>query len=1009
MYMHRPRTSFGDEIIGEGELEIKFTAHNINMKFKKYPGMQFPIPVQAFFYIKYCNTPGGSHINSMYTYADVNPFPVEETVVVTRKLSSIEMSNYLSFQFHLLAFDDDQWVKIDYIKLRCYTLQVNETFDPLASTQAQQFRLNFKQTNFQLDTSAANIRLYYSETGGPVTESCPYLTPSGSSNPFTINVPAKHFRQLLNGVHTYRIRFRDAEQGKIFWTKTMRLEVYDSEVPVLGAPSFNPSPNYREDFQVSCYATDGGGTGLHKAKICWAYHEGTPQPDQIGNAAEAYVNQGATAQNIHFTIPNYGYMFANVKTNFIIVVEDGRTYGNIANKRVSPVYSFIAIDADAPIISIAKYDNLTENQEKPGSFWGDLGYPGYIEFDVNDFPSGCGFDTTLGPYSVVKGYRKNGVAPTKDNYMFNDWSESITASTRRTQFGNETRISWSATDFALDDVIHVFIYAMDSGGNVGFETWNFTIVDKRAPDIELLGNTAEDVVYDQSKTLYIWASKNIGAASINTATAKLEIGYNGTGYGTPQPLSVSESGITTLLNWSRFEYTINQANYKWNTTVQIRFTIEDYKHNEKITEFSFRVIDIYDPTITLSNDSTKCNVTQTMRTFWNYMFCFNTSDQDEGAGVATVIFYYKNGSEAAFAGENCSVLPIFKKTGSLYYFYLPTEYIEEGGISVHVTVFDWDNNSAFWYFDFSTSTIIRPTVLDYSMDHTNYYKGQYYTNRKSMNFMFKLNTPVEVNTEFNGNLSSEGFKQQSLVQREYTLDDEGLYTVKVYYEFYTWSKTIIADFTAPNKVDTIEAEIEKNKVLIIWSAPTGTQEKVFYNVYRSTDPEFKPSASTLINTTEETFLETELNEFGTFYYKVVVSDLALNISDESPMITIQRNDVNYAAIIAIGALIAAGTVGLVVLRKKAKTRDFYDMPKPESGGFMKKIKNLKQDFSKKDAGMDGPANDAVIIKAEAANKVADKTSKSLDDVDAGWSKPSSSSTAEDIKPIDKKEVTDGWD
>ena len=486
---------------------------------------------------------------------------------------------------------------------------------------------------------------------------------------------------------------------------------------------------------------------------------------------------------------------------------------------------------------------MTENQEKPGSFWGDLGYPGYIEFDVNDFPSGCGFDTTLGPYSVVKGYRKNGVAPTKDNYMFNDWSESITASTRRTQFGNETRISWGATDFNLDDVIHVFIYAMDSGGNVGFETWNFTIVDNRAPDIELLGNTAEDVVYDQSKTLYIWASKNIGTASINRATAKLEMGYNGTGYGTPQSLSVSESGITTLLNWSRFEYTINQANYKWNTTVQIRFTIEDYKNNERITEFSFRVIDIYDPTITLSNDSTKCNVTQTMRTFWNYMFCFNTSDQDEGAGVATVVFYYKNGSEAAFAGENCSVLPIFKKTGSLYYFYLPTEYIEEGGISAHVTVFDWDNNSAFWYFDFSTSTIIRPTVLDYSMDHTNYYKGQYYTNRKSMNFMFKLNTPVEVNTEFNGNLSSEGFKQQSLVQRDYTLEDEGLYTVKVYYEFYTWSKTIIADFTAPNKVDTIEAEIEKNKVLIIWSAPTGTQEKVFYNVYRSTDPEFKPSAA----------------------------------------------------------------------------------------------------------------------------------------------------------------------
>ena len=988
-----------DGVIGDGEISIRFVANKIDTRMKTVPGTSYQIPVTAFVYLEYSTQENGGYLgNNIYTYTKINPFKDQETIEKTFSLRGIPYSNYLSIRIHLLAYDNDQWVKVDYIRLRSYTLNVSEAFDPIPSGTTEQISLNFLETRFALDTNGANIRFYYNELEGPVTDANPYFAASGSSNPYTITIPGGSLRQVTpSGLHSYKIQFRETNEGRLFWTQTLRLYVYDSQAPVIGTPQYNSNQNYRENMVINVYVTDAGGTGLKYARLCWNYYGADPYYEDIENRVEAAVTQGAQSQTLQFVIP-YSKLIAETTMKFRIWVHDGRTYGGTPNIAISPIYSFTVRDFDAPEVRIFSNQSVWYNSQL-GKFVGDLGYAGYLEFLVNDVVSGAGFDLNIGNYTVVKGYKINGSAPI--NYLDSDYHEFITGSGRRVTFLEETRIEWDEDDFELNSVIHTFIHAQDSVGNTIFWVFSFTIVDLRPPDLSLTNETIENVVYNETKYMSFTASKNFRAAQVNPSTAFLEIGYNQTGYGTPIILNVTSSGSTSIANWFMYNYSIPSSNYAWNTTFQIRFKINDTSDNQRVIEFSFRAIDIFKPNLTL--DKEHSNVTTSMRTFWNYMFCFNTSDQIDGAGVSHVAFYYKNGSGAAYQGDESLSLPLFQQEGIYFYFYMPTEFLLEGGISVNVTVFDHDNNTDSWYFDYSTTNIKRPTVLNYFMDETNYYAGQHYTNKQTMNFRFELNVPVEMNVEFNGELAPEGFLERNTLNKMFEIPGEGLFTVKVYYEFYTWSKTIIADYTAPNKIDVISGTIDKNKVLITWSAPANTTEQVFYKVHRSNSSDFTPDETNLIATVEETFYQENLTEYGVFYYKVIVSDLATNLSPESESIKITRAAPNYALIgTAIGMVVAGSIVGYVYYRK-AKKREFYEMPK-EEGGFIKKIKNLKENFAKKEIDTSEPTNAAVIVKAKATDNYqpAEDVSKELEDA---WS---SSTKSDDFKPKSPSESTDGW-
>ncbi len=992
-----------DGVIGDAQVSIRFTANKIDTRLKNYPGIQFPVPVTSFLYLEYSTTPGGGYLgNNIYTYTKTNPFNDQETIERSFQLRGIPYSNYLSLRIHLLAYDDDQWVKIDYINIRCYTLNVTETHDALPSGSSQQINLNFLETRFSLDTNGAQIRFHYDEQDGLVDASDPYFAASGSSNPFTINIPGGSLKQVTpTGLHTYKIRFRESNENREFWTQTLRLYVYDSQAPSIGTPNYNVNPNYRQDMLISVPVTDAGGTGLKYARLSWNYYGADPVYDQINQYVEATVNQGAQSQTLQFIIPQDKLRAENT-IKFRIWVHDGRTYGGTPNIAVSPIYSFMARDFDAPEVQIYASEAIRPNPNKPGSFYGDLGYAGFVQFLVTDYVSGSGFDTIIGPYLVVKGYKVNGSAPT--NYLDSTYYASITGVGRRVTFLEETSITWDEDDFELGTVLHFFIHAQDSAGNTIFKVWNFTVVDLRPPDVSMSNETTQNVVYNQTKYLSFLASKNFRAAQVNPATARLEIGYNQTGFGSPIALTVTSSGSTTVANWFMYNYSIPYSNYAWNTTIHIRFSINDTSNNQNTTSFSFRAIDVFAPTLILDRD--RSNVTTSMRTFWNYIFCFNTSDQSDGAGVSHVVFYYKNGSGAAYQGENCSILPLMLQNGIYFYYYMPSDYLLEGGISVNVTVFDRDNNIASWYFDYSTSTIIRPTVLNYFMDETNYYKGQHYSNKRTMNFRFEINVAVEMNVEFNGQLGTEGFLERKTLNKAFTIPAEGLYTVKVYYEFYTWTKTIIADFTAPNKVETITGTRDKDQVLLTWIAPAGSTEKIFYNIHRSNSSQFTANSSNLIATVEETFFRENLTEFGTFYYKVVVADLAMNLSPESIEVKIAREPPNYVAIgIGIGIVAAGSLVGYVYYLKQKK-REFYEMPQ-EKVGFFQKVKNIKQNFAKKETDTSEPANAAAIVKTKATDeyKPAEELTKETEDA---WSAAKDGIKPDTIESKEPKEETDGW-
>ena len=105
---------------------------------------------------------------------------------------------------------------------------------------------------------------------------------------------------------------------------------------------------------------------------------------------------------------------------------------------------------------------------------------------------------------------------------------------------------------------------------------------------------------------------------------------------------------------------------------------------------------------------------------------------------------------------------------------------------------------------------------------------------------------------------------------EFLLDDAVLWTGK--------------DTTAPDKVRraTGSVDLDAGDVVLQWSAPADNIAVAKFEVHRSISSEFTPDARTLIGTTAETtYRDGSLNNFGTYYYKLIAEDAAGNPSEAS--------------------------------------------------------------------------------------------------------------------------------
>lgn len=105
---------------------------------------------------------------------------------------------------------------------------------------------------------------------------------------------------------------------------------------------------------------------------------------------------------------------------------------------------------------------------------------------------------------------------------------------------------------------------------------------------------------------------------------------------------------------------------------------------------------------------------------------------------------------------------------------------------------------------------------------------------------------------------------------EYLLDDVVIWSGK--------------DTTPPDKVRRASGsvELDAGNVVLKWKAPDDNIAVAKFEIHRSISPNFTPSAKTLIGTTADTiYRDGALNNFGTYYYRIVAEDASGNSAEAS--------------------------------------------------------------------------------------------------------------------------------
>ena len=108
---------------------------------------------------------------------------------------------------------------------------------------------------------------------------------------------------------------------------------------------------------------------------------------------------------------------------------------------------------------------------------------------------------------------------------------------------------------------------------------------------------------------------------------------------------------------------------------------------------------------------------------------------------------------------------------------------------------------------------------------------------------------------------------------------DGTYNITVDYYNMTWTKTIFIKTTIPPLVDnsTMSATLVGNTVSISWAAPDNTGNSYIYILYRGTAPDFTITNGIKVGEfTTLVGIDPAALAPGTYYYKVIVEDLAGN-------------------------------------------------------------------------------------------------------------------------------------
>jgi hypothetical protein len=1001
---------------GTGQLIVRFTPHNIvdGWDYYTYNNIPIPFPVYRSFEVQYRTSSDGS-FSTLYSYSNA----AETTQTVEISLNSVFFTNYFELSLRLLAYDVNDWVEVDFAIIKSFEINVTESKASIPSNEDMELTVNFLQTFFSMNWNGATIAAYVNPDGGIVDATCASFTAAGNnSNPYTIIINSNLY---IQGIVTYKIRFQSTA-GHIFWSPTFQFHCYDNDPPTTIVTNFNATIGYHQNLLITANINDTGGSGLSTAKVVWDYNQVPTESSSLSVPIQTSPN-GVDNYVATFMIPTeflkYGFTL-----RFQVWV-----YDRAGNKGSSSLHNVNPTDYIPPEIDL---------WEK--SFWWDsglsrnivdLGYPLIAKWSLNEPTQASGIPNSLDfRYVAIK---VGDIAPAHP-------ADYTGGPLEFTSIASNDYIFELNHGYSAGTWFHLIIYAEDNAYNVAWTYYTLYVADRRAPDIIESGNNQIPPNFNQSLTLNFSASEPSSASGVNEGSISFQYSINNQGLGSTQTPTIQNGGI-----YYNRTYTIPHSEYDWGDIIYYRYSVADNDGNQYTTGIrSLTVNDPYLPTLSITTDYYVSNWSIVYSYFDISIKC-TASDQfsEGGSGLDFVRLYIRNGSQFVDYSNVLSWKYFdaqYNLSNTEFFFLIPENDVTIEGIAIAIRAYDKAGNYREWTVFKDVIDATRPIVKRYNLGTT----YEYYLNRLTTNFYFELSIEAYIFYAVDGEKSTIPIEGKSFTV-PITFSGEGPHTVTVFFNDYIWFRTVIVDLTSPPPVTSINAELRGRWHYISWSRPQGLgqNEEVIYYLYRGTIENFAIEDGELVISTQELNYDYKFDETGSFYYRVVVYDLAMNPSGISPtsnrilMVESTTTAISITVIIIIAAVISLTAVAVIryrrfygIVRDPSKSKFVALWKKFKAQQYAKKFRErfnfavnekVKQHNELKTTSDDIKPNKIVPVKPEKAEKyipIPTTLPKELEQVKTRLSPEAQKLLAQnEVKEIDeainkvtavKKKGDDGW-
>jgi len=796
----------------------------------------------------------------------------------------------------------------------CALEKRGDPIDPDVSQKISVFVCPNFPPNFWDDLRENNVTLKYRVGNSDLSSPDDTIVASQTDNNFTFTIPESAYYE---GEIVYYNIWINNDAQTIFHSLGVksfncRLDTENPTIDLIGGNYTAPNIYYDDDILVTCNITDN--FELENA-IMYIANETTPTINHV-HVSSNYSSTPEQGGIFEFVIPSK-YLTAKDELWFRINATDytGReTLSSVEHitikDDVDPFISFIGDNSAGGIIdcneSLKISYKITEPEAAIGLFWARL----YVKVGTSVPNNG-------------NDYNRPPIDP----------DEVLDIN------GGIINFTIPVSNYSEGNNVYYWVNATDLSSNMNDTFADFQtigVVDNTFPRVDINLNNYLGCSYDVFKTLTFIVEEPPGGSGINSDSLILYYKLNDKNL-----LSPNEKNVTIAKYGGILNIIIDGLSYKLGDVVYYQLNVSDLNGNKYSSSIlNYSIVDLVKPHYIEDGNNTNGWIYNTYK-----ILNFTVKDphydtQNLSSGIASIEFYWR----ASFSPTTVTyddkfsipTLPaIVKRNQTTYAFNLTLDWsMFNSGPNIFyiINVTDHSDNynvsSAKFFTLFenpyiSNSFQIPDAVIPsrgfdvsfdlnfysevwYTIDNVDYYDERDPFTNSYFHHFDEDEGPHEIIFHMANNLST------------YTLDVE-------------------VDLTAPRKISEIFIVIYGfNVVELSWDPPEGIDDESYYEIYRSTNPNFEISTAGInimdgdllarIEASENLLYEDDDIVSGTTYYYIIISiDRVGNISVASATkrVDIPENMILTFILIAVIATVAGISVYMINKKVKANKREKY--------------------------------------------------------------------------------------